>query len=374
MEELIREEVSVGARMKFLALGSAACRTLDYFFSQNSSLIDLCLAVDTDLRCLESLNAGLPKYCFAQKEFRGLSTGGDENLVKKLLEKQDEALQNFLKNSDIIVILVGLSGGTGSGMILPLVQTAVQNGTFALVLPILPFSFEGTTKGIRAQTHLKALQSTADLVIPFYNDILFQTLPDSATIREAFQEGDRLICQLLCGFFNGLNTTQSGGFICNLTDFMQHFSGKPDSVFWGLGSYKGNNITQALKNTFDCPSLKTQIDHTLIQRAFVFIQGCAPVTLNDLKTLNNEILSFLGVPDLQILNSYCTSNEGTDETRLLLVFSACRKNLKSVHVRRKSNHKNTASQTQTQFDFEVLGMESYWDTPTYLRLGLKLDV
>ncbi len=375
MDELGMEQTtSVGARLKYLALGSAACRILNHFFTTQTYVADLCLAIDTDLRCLEQLHPSLPKYCFAKKHFRGLSSGGDEALVKEVLGKEDACIQSFCQKTDVLIVLVGLSGGTGSGALLSTVQMALRAGAFVLIIPILPFTFEGKNKSIRARNQINALQSFADLVVPFYNDILFQTLPESATIKEAFQEGDKLITQMMCAFANSLNRIESGAFATNLNEFARHFSEKPDTVFWGLGKASGKNaLNQALKKVFKCTPLKTHSSEAPAQRVFIALHSSNEIPLSDLKNLNYEIQSFLGVPEIQFLNSCHISLSDSQEVELFLLVSSTQKNIKTVRYRKGKQQASPTTHVQTQFDFEEQANESYWDTPTYLRMGLKLD-
>lgn len=375
MDELAIDDATVlGAKVKFLALGSAACRCLNHFFLQQTCMSDLCLAVDTDLRCLESLDSSLAKYCFGKNIFRGLSSGGDENLIKEALEKHDTVIQSFCQKSDVLIILVGLGGGTGSGMLVSTVQMAKQVGTFVLVIPILPFAFEGKSKGIKAQTQLRTLQNLADLAVPFFNDILFQTLPENATIKEAFSKGDELLAQLMQSFFLSLTQVDTGAFVCNLSGFIQHFSNKPDSVLWGFGMGDGENaIEKALKAVLECPSLRVRIDTVPVQNAFVYTNLTSDIALKDLKNLNYELQSFLGVPDLQFLNSCHSKLDGIQHAEIFVLLSSCKKNLKSVRYKNKKQLQPATANVQIQFDFETQGLEFYWDTPTYLRLGLKLE-
>ncbi len=375
MNELAIDDVaSLGARVKFLALGSAACRCLNHFFLQQTCMSDLCLAVDTDLRCLESLDSSLAKYCFGKNVFRGLSSGGDENLIKDVFDKADPVIQTFCQKSDVLIVLAGLGGGTGSGMVIPTLQIAKQAGTFVLVISIMPFSFEGKNKSIKAQALLKAVQSLADLTVPFFNDILFQNLSDSSTIKEAFCKGDDLLGQLTQSFFLSLTQVDTGAFVCNLSSFMQHFSNKPDSVFWGFGRGDGENaVGKALKSVLECPSLKVRLDLAPIQSAFIYTNLTSDITLTDLKNLNYELQSFLGVPDLQILNNCHSNLGGIQKAEIFVLLSSCKKNLKAIRYKNKKQKSNSTSNIQIQFDFETQGIESYWDTPTYLRLGLKLE-
>lgn len=363
------------ARMKFLALGSAACRILDAFFSQQASAANLCLAIDTDLCCLENLSPGLPKYCFGQKIFRGLNAGGDEALVKDSLGDQDNIIQSFCQKSDILVILVGLSGGTGSGLLLSTVRVAMQSGIFTVVVPIFPFSFEGKTKSIRAQTWIQSLRSTADLVIPFYNDHLFQTLPESATIKEAFAYGNTLLCQLLQSLFDSLTKAENSAFVCHLGDFIQHFSSKPDTVFWGVGEASGQNcVEQALRKTFENISIKMEWSSlSPAPHVFIFTQLTPDIALLELKNLNYEIQRFLGVPQIELLNNCHAHLPGEQRAKIFLFVTSMKKNLKASRYAHKAASNVTLSNIQIQFDFEDQNQDSYWDTPTYLRLGLKLE-
>lgn len=363
-----------GARVKFLALGSSACRVLNAFFIKQPYMSDLCLAVDTDLRCLESLDVGLPKYCFGKNIFRGLSSGGDENLIKDAFGKGDPVLQEFSQKSDVLIILGGLGGGSGSGILSSMTRTAVQTGAFVIVIPIMPFSFEGKSKSIRAQTQLKLLQTVADLVIPFNNDFLFQTLPSSATIKEAFSEGDRVISGLIQSFFLSLTSVESGAFVCNLSDFTQHFSEKPDATAWGVGEGHGEAaLEEALKNALDYPTLKSQLGNVPSQKAFVYSYLTPDIPLTALKNLNYEMQRFLGIPELQILNSCHTCAAGEQHARIFILVASSQKNLKHAHYRSKKTKEILNENIQIQFDFATQGTDSYWDTPTYLRLGLKLD-
>lgn len=369
MEEFIVEK-SLGARVKFLAVGSAACRVLNCFFRNSGILSDLCLAMDTDIRCLEPLDASLPKFCLGKSYFRGLSSGGDEKLVQQVFEKESNVLEDFCSQTDVLVLLTGLGGGTGGGIAVRIAQLAVHLGAFVLNVPILPFSFEGQTKGVRAQTTLKSLQAICDLVVPFPNDSLFQTLPESATIKEAFTAGDAWLNQLLATFFNYITNIHTGAFEGNFNNFIRHFSNKPDFVFWGFGKSSGEHaVEQALQNLFKCPYWQPPVESTPIHSLFVYAQLGSDIPLAALKDLHYELQCCLGTSDVQVLNA-CTESKNADEAEIFVLGAIHKQNLKTTRFRKKSRL-NTAQ--QIQFDFEDEGNEAYWDTPTYLRLGIKLD-
>lgn len=335
---------------------------------------DLCLAVDTDLRCLENLSENLNKYCFAKNILRGFSSGGDESIVKECFQKEKIFIENFCQNLDVLIVLVGLGGGSGCGMLTPTIQIANQSGVFVLAIPIIPFSFEGKNKSIRAQIQLKTLHSLADLVVPFYNDILFQSLSETATIKEAFIEGNRVLLQLLQCFFLSLTQYENGAFSCNLNDFTKHFSNKPDNVCWAYGEADGQRaVEKALENAVNSPALKSRLGNVPTQYAFVYANLTSDIALTDLKNLNYELQSFLNIPNLHLLNACYFHLEGQQKAKIFILISYSKTNLKTIRYRNKKQKIETQTHFQTQFDFEGQGVESYWDTPTYLRLGLKLE-
>ena len=264
------------------------------------------------------------------------------------------------------------SASGGSGTVEAALNLAQQTGVFTVVIPLMPFSFEGHPKNVRAQAQLERLQSTADLVLPFYNDLLFQVLPENATAQEALAEGYRLLSQVLKVFRSGLYARENTPFACRLNDFAHHFDNKPDTVAWGIGS--GNDANAALEAVFKCPILKVKLDTFVPQRVCLFLQSSSELPLNALKTLHKDLRVRLNVADAPLLTSCSVQKGDTNETTALLILTAGAKNLKTERFRRKKSKKALCDDpSQIRLNFEGEYAESYWDTPTYLRLGLKLE-
>ena len=359
-------------RIKFLALGSSACRALSVFSAQYVSLSDDRLAVDTDRSCLDALEKTVSTYCFGEDLFRGFGSGGDAEWVQKHFPLRDERLSAFFQETHVLIILVGLSGGTGSGTVEATLGSARQCGLFTVVIPLMPFAFEGHPKNVRAQAQLERLRSAADLVLPFYNDLLFQTLPGNATAQEALAEGYRLLSQVLKVLRDGLHPRENTPFACRLNDFAHHFDNKPDTVAWGIGS--GDNANAALEAALKCPMLKVKLDTFVPQRICLFLRTSSELPLNALKTLHEDLRARLNVSDAPFSTSCSVRESEKNEATALLILTAGAKNLKTERFRRKKSKKALCDDpSQIRLNFEGEYAESYWDTPTYLRLGLKLE-
>lgn len=108
-----------------------------------------------------------------------------------------------------------------------------------------------------------------------------------------------------------------------------------------------------------------------IKRVFIFSQLGSQISLVGLKNLNYEIQCYLGTPDIQILSAYKELETEPTHVHIFVLGSHYEKNLSAIRYRK--NGMSAAQGQQIQFDFEAAGQEAYWDTPTYLRLGLKLE-
>ena len=72
----------------------------------------------------------------------------EENTIAKESKRKGKI------KTDVLIILVGLSGGTGSGALLATVQMALRAGAFVLILPILPFAFEGSFRNTSIPSYI----------------------------------------------------------------------------------------------------------------------------------------------------------------------------------------------------------------------------
>jgi cell division GTPase FtsZ len=307
--------------------------------------------------------------------FRGFGSSGDVELVKKHFRFNDECLQEFLQQTNLVIILVSLSGGTGSGTIDAALSAARQAGAFTIVIPLMPFSFEGQKKSISAAVQLQHLQSIGDLVFPFHSDLLLQVLPETATAQEAFEAGYCLLVKVLKIVSDCLrsrnNPTLGGCF----NDFIHHFNSRPDELIWGIGSGNGDEaVKHALQVAFEWPMLRLNIDAFTPQRACIFIQTPSELPLYTLKKLYGDLQLRVNIENLpQLVNHSVLAND-RNETTILVILHACTKNLKTERFRQKRSPQAVCDDsTRIQLDLDGVYAQYYWDTPTYLRRGLKLE-
>lgn len=111
--------------------------------------------------CIDSLQKiNLPKdtkITYQSLENYPNGTGGNLQLGRDVALKSTSKIQELLEGHDLVFIIAGLGGGTGSGMAPVVVDIAHQMGIHTMVMAPKPFGFEGETRQSNAKTALDEL-------------------------------------------------------------------------------------------------------------------------------------------------------------------------------------------------------------------------
>ncbi len=149
--------------IKVFGVGGAGCNVLGFTADSPPEGVDF-LAINTDAQGLEACTAPA-KFVLGAGRTRGLGAGGDPDVGRAAAQEDLEKLQSFCAGADIIFLLAGLGGGTGTGAAPVIARMARENGALVLALVTLPFEFEGGRRQLQADVGLQQLKAAADAVI-----------------------------------------------------------------------------------------------------------------------------------------------------------------------------------------------------------------
>ena len=99
-----------------------------------------------------------------------LRAGGNVNAARAACLRHRVILAEMLAGSDMVVLLAGLGGGTGSGISPIMARLARATGAVTVAAVVTPFDFEGAARNRRADAVINRLQHEADLVMTFSNE------------------------------------------------------------------------------------------------------------------------------------------------------------------------------------------------------------
>jgi cell division protein FtsZ len=144
------------------------------------------------------------RLILAGKLRRGLGAGGDPEQGRTAAEADREKLRAFCEGADVVILVAGLGGGTGSGATPVIAQLAKEAGALVLGVIMLPFDWEGSRRQQQAAESLQVIKALADSVICISNQQLLKLIDDNTSVIEAFdiinryvEEGVRSVWRLL---------------------------------------------------------------------------------------------------------------------------------------------------------------------------------
>jgi cell division protein FtsZ len=117
--------------------------------------------------------------------------GGWVNTARVMALRQREPIKALLTGAEMVVVVSGLGGGTGSGVSPIIARLARNAGIFTVAAVITPFDYEAA-RSQAARTAIKYLRCEADLVMEFSNDEWSQGR-DDVPVADVFAGLDRHI-------------------------------------------------------------------------------------------------------------------------------------------------------------------------------------
>jgi cell division protein FtsZ len=191
--------------IKVFGLGGAGCNALGFAAASGLEGVDF-LAINTDAQGLEACTAPA-KFVLGAGRTRGLGAGGDPEVGRAAAQEDLEKLQSFSAGADIIFLLAGLGGGTGTGAAPVIARMARESGALVLALVTLPFEFEGNRRQLQAQVGLQQLKAAADAVISLPNQKLFKLIDEKTSVLDGFKVSNGLLAEGLRGIWRLLART-----------------------------------------------------------------------------------------------------------------------------------------------------------------------
>jgi len=277
--------------IKLIGVGGAGANAVDRLKMENLASLQLA-AINTDHQALSS-SPLQEKVLIGTSVTRGLGAGGDPDLGREAAEADREKLQAVVKDCDLIFLLAGMGGGTGSGAAPVLAEVATEAGAVVIAFVTLPFAFEGGRRLRQAEEGLQALRKVCDAVIPLPNDVLLQESGDNETVLDSFARADEWIGRGVKSIWAMLHRT--GLINLDFATLRQAFAARSGKTLFGLGSGQGENaVAEAIESLKLCPLLATPEFSRKAERLLVNITGGPDLTLPKVNEIMTSVTEQFG--------------------------------------------------------------------------------
>ncbi len=272
--------------IKLIGVGGGGSNAVDRLKMENLDRLQLAV-INTDFKAL-STSPVQDKILIGTTLTRGLSAGGDPELGRKAAEADADKIAEIVKGTDLIFLVAGLGGGTGSGASPVVAEIAAEAGATVIAFVTLPFSFEGGRRRKQAEDAMNELRRVCDAVIPLANDMLLQEGTESTSVLDSFARADEWIGRGVKSIWAMLSRT--GLINVDFTALRQVFQHRGGKTLFGLGVGSGENpAAAALEDLKQCPLLHTPEYARKADRLLVNITGGADLSLAKV----NELMSAL---------------------------------------------------------------------------------
>ncbi|MDI1318721.1 MAG: cell division protein FtsZ [bacterium] len=287
LEALTDRDVGI----KLIGIGGGGSNAVDRLKMENLDRLQLAV-INTDLKAL-STSPVQDKILIGTSLTRGLSAGGDPELGLKAAEADADKIAEIVKGTDLVFLVAGLGGGTGSGAAPVVAEIAAEAGAVVIAFVTLPFTFEGGRRRKQAEEALAELRRVCDAVIPLANDMLLQEGTEQTSVLDSFAQADQWIGRGVKSIWAMLSRT--GLINVDFTALRQVFQHRGGKTLFGLGVGDGENPAQAaLDDLKNCPLLHTPEYARKADRLLVNITGGADLSLTKVNELMTAITEEFG--------------------------------------------------------------------------------
>ena len=111
--------------------------------------------------------------------------GGNVGIAWDAALKHQDGLRSLITGADIVILVAGLGGGTGSGVSPILAAMAKDTGAHTLAVVVTPFNWEG--RNPTAFDAIKVLRSHCDYMVALSNQAAGDAMGDNATLEDVIK-------------------------------------------------------------------------------------------------------------------------------------------------------------------------------------------
>src|SRR5437868_13608701 len=112
--------------IKLVGVGGAGSNAVDRLKMENLERLQLAV-INTDHQALAS-SPVQDKVLIGMGVTRGLGAGGDPELGREAAEADREKISHVVKGCDLVFLIAGMGGGTGSGALPVVAEIAAEQG------------------------------------------------------------------------------------------------------------------------------------------------------------------------------------------------------------------------------------------------------
>ncbi len=200
MFEIIENHDQEPLVIKVIGVGGAAGNVIEAMIRKGVTGLEFVVA-NTDFVAL-SRNLTPSKLELGQT---GLGAGAKPETGQQAAQASRQSIQNSLRGSDLVILLAGMGGGTGSGAAPVIAKISREMGILTVGIATMPFDFEGGKRMKVAENGVAELAKYTDSLITVPQNSILKALGEDSDVDDCFYAIDDVLTNIVCditGIFN----------------------------------------------------------------------------------------------------------------------------------------------------------------------------
>ncbi|OGB86656.1 cell division protein FtsZ [candidate division TM6 bacterium RIFCSPHIGHO2_12_FULL_38_8] len=276
---------SSSVRIKILGIGGAGCNTVNSMMDSLDVEGVSFVVANSDLQSLRQSKAN-NKVQLGVKTTKGLGCGANPEIGRRSTEEDLDRILEHIGDADIVFIVAGMGGGTGSGGA-PVVAKALKDrGILSIAIVTKPFSFEGKRRMMVAEQALETLKKEVDTLIVVPNEKLLSLVDRSVSMIAAFEMINKLLIHSVKSISSIIS--RSGHINVDFADLRTIMKGMGLAMM-GTGSASGvNRAVEAAKKAISSELLEN-MDIKSARGVLLNVCGGLDLSLHEINDAANVI-------------------------------------------------------------------------------------
>ncbi len=238
--------------------------------------------INTDVQALNGhkTNEDFPEdglFQIGERATRGLGAGSDPDVGRVAALEDVIRIRQLIEDKDLVIAIVGLGGGTGSGITPVILDECVKMGIMTLTWSIIPFEYEGPKRNRIANKTLLQIERLTNSYVLVSNDA-----PESLTFKEGVEEINDVVSKGVHLMLEVLATPT----MINL-DFADFTTVLGDGyrTMFSYSSHDGSKRAERIGKELLEMKLQPGINLKRINKAVVFIRGGLDMRKDEIKII-----------------------------------------------------------------------------------------
>ena len=310
----IKPDVETFARIKVVGVGGGGSNAISRMVESQMTGVEF-MVVNTDAQDLHHCKAK-EKIHIGKNLTRGLGAGMNPEIGRQAAEENRDEIHEAMKGVDMVFVVYGAGGGTGSGAAPVIAEAAKEAGALTIGVVTKPFAFEGKQRAVIAEESIENLKERVDTLIIIQNDKLLHMIDKNTSLIQSFRIVDDVLRQGVQGISDLI--TKPGIVNVDFAD-INAIMQESGNALMGVGIASGDDrAIQAAKSAINSPLLNVSIDGA---KGVLFnISGSAKeLTMSEINDAASVITESVDPNARIIFGASIDENAGDEELRVTVI-------------------------------------------------------